>query len=232
MATAHMMNSLTHHVSSELYQRKASCLRDRLGEAIASEDLSVLDDPLYKGTVGTKSFDDEGVPTRRLPLIAKGVFVNLLYDTFFASRDGVESTGNGLRGWGMHIARMSPLGRGYNLPTPTPNNVLMEPGDWEQDEIVRETKRGIIIGRFWGGAVRSVASGEFSTASHKAEVQLVVDGKIKHPLRMVRITDSVPRMLKAINAISNRVQHVHTWLPSISHIAPTIRISKVKTIPT
>lgn len=211
------------HFVSKSYQDKVSCFYGKLGRKIVDENVTVYDDPRVIGGLGSKSFDDEGVPTRRIPLIEKGVFKKLLYDTFYASKDKVQTTGNALRFGG-------PIGRSYDpIPFPSPHNMLVKPSDYTVDELIRETRHGILVSRLWYTYPLNPERGDFSTTARSGNF-LIEKGEIKYPVRMMRIYDNLPRWLNSVGGIGKKASQVMPWhaLPSIT---PAIKIEKVKATP-
>jgi len=214
---------LSPHFVSKSYQDKVSCFYGKLGRKIVDENVTVYDDPRVIGGLGSKSFDDEGVPTMRTPLIEGGIFKNLLYDTFYASKDKVQTTGNALRFGG-------PIGRSCDpIPFPSPHDVSVKPGDYTVEELIRETKRGILASRLWYTYPINPERGDFSTTARSGNF-LIEKGEIKYPVRMMRIYDNLPRWLNSVEGIGKEVSQVMPWhaLPSIT---PAIKIENVKVTP-
>jgi PmbA protein len=90
-------NTLVNAIKADSVQRGQSPFKGKIGEKIASEDLTIYDDGLYPSGMRTWLFDGEGVPHQKTPLIQKGVLRNFLYDNYSAEKEGKESTGNASR---------------------------------------------------------------------------------------------------------------------------------------
>lgn len=210
-------------VRSKTYQDKVSCFQGKLGARIADENLSIYDDPTLPGYMGSTSFDDEGVPTRRLPIIEKGVLKNLQYDTFYASKDNVPSTGNAKRSGNFP-------GRTYaSIPFPEPHDFVVEKGGMSRDELVEDTKLGILVGRIWYTYPLHPERGDFSTTTRSGAF-LVKDGEIQKPIMPMRIFDNLPRCLMSIGGVADDVRQVAPWF-GYYLVAPTIRFDNVKAVP-
>jgi len=211
------------HFISKSYQDKVSCFYGKLGQKIADENLTIYDDPLVEGGLGSKSFDDEGVPTSKIPLIENGFFKKLLYDTFYASKDKVQTTGNALRVGG-------PIGRSYYpFPFPGPHNIFVKPSDYAVEELIKETKRGILVSRIWYTYPINPEKGDFSTTARSGNF-LIENGEIKHPVGMMRIFDNLPRWLNNIGGIGKEVRQVMQW-HALPTTAPMIKFENVKATP-
>ncbi len=211
------------HFISKVYQDKISCFYGKQGQKIADENLTVYDDPLIEGALGSKSFDDEGVPTSKIPLIENGVFKKLLYDTFYASKDKVQTTGNALREGG-------PIGRSYDpFPFPGPHNISVKPGDYEEDELIKETRRGILVSRIWYTYPINPEKGDFSTTARSGNF-LIENGEVKHPVGMMRIFDNLPRWLNNIGGICKEARQSMQW-HALPTIAPMIKFENVNATP-
>lgn len=120
-------------VSAESVQKGRSPLAGKLGSRVLSESLTLIDDGTYPGLTGTRSFDDEGVPTSRKVVFDRGVLREFLYDTYTAYIDRRESTGNAIR--------QAP----YAPPAPWMTNVLVEPGSGDLQSMVRDLRKGIVV---------------------------------------------------------------------------------------
>ncbi|MEM3393626.1 MAG: TldD/PmbA family protein, partial [Candidatus Methanomethylicia archaeon] len=107
---------------------------DKLGKfRYGSEIVNLVADATAPGGLGTFGYDDEGVPAQRVYLVREGIFVNYLSDRTSAGELGLESTG---------AARAS----GWNrIPIVRMTNINLEPGDWDFEELIRETKQGIYM---------------------------------------------------------------------------------------
>ncbi len=211
------------HFISKGYQDRVSCFYGKLGKKIADDSVTVYDDPRVAGGLGSKSFDDEGVPSRRTPLIEEGIFKNLLYDTFYASKDKTQSTGNAVR-------MGNPIGRSYDpIPFPVPHNIVIKPGSYSMEELIEETKHGILVGRLWYTYPINPERGDFSTTARSGNF-LIENGEIKYPVGMMRIYDNLPRWLINVGGIGKEAVQAMAWhaLPTIT---PAVKIEGVKAAP-
>jgi len=211
-------------VISKSYQDKVSCFHGKIGEQIADTNLSIYDDPTLPECLGSTAFDDEGVPTQRLPIVEKGIFKTLLYDTFYGSKDKKPSTGSGRR------SELLP-GRSYkSIPFPEPHNFVIGKGDQTRDRLIEDTKRGILVGRIWYTYPLNPERGDFSTTTRSGAF-LVEKGEIRKPISPMRIFDNLPKCLKNVGSIADNVKQVAPWFGYFL-VAPTLQFNKVKATPT
>ena len=209
--------------SLKVYSDKRSCFSDKLGSKIAVENFSLIDDAHASEGVGSKLFDDEGVPTKQRPLIENGIFKNLYSDSFHAFKENQETSGNASR-------LGSPMGRSAQpIPIPAPHNLKAKGMDMKKDEIIKDTKRGLLVGRLWYTYAVNPIRGDFS-CTDRSGVRIIENGEIKHPGSSVRIVHNLPVMLNNISAIGNDTKNVLQWA-SLPSIAPTIRAEQISAIP-
>ncbi len=156
-------------ITADSIQEKRSPLIGKIGSQIAGDEVSVVDDPYIPWYYGSKNIDDEGVRTLRKHVIRKGVLETYLYDHHTASREGRESTGNAYR--------MQP----WSNPRPWATNLVFVEGDASIDEIIRDTRRGILVSETIGQWLSNPVSGQLNaTISHG---YLIENGEIKHPVK-------------------------------------------------
>ncbi len=151
-------------VSAEEVQKGRSPLKGRLGEEVFSREFTVIDEGTEGRFPGSREFDDEGVPTRRLPVIEGGVLKTYLYDTYTANIEGRESTGNARRGLS-------------SAPRPSPNVLYLKPGGLSEGELVREVKEGYYVLSTIGAWLSNPVSGLMQATITHAYV--IKGGEIK-----------------------------------------------------
>ena len=179
----------------------------------------MIDDPHISEDIGTKSIDDEGIETRKNNLIEKGVFRNTFSNLFDSYKQENESTGNGLR-----IG--SPLGRNSDpIPISAPHNLKICSGDSSQEEMIKNTKQGLLIGRLWYIYAINPIRGDFSCTA-RSGIRIIKDGEIKGPGKSVRIIHNLPIMLKNISEIGNKSRNVIQWA-SLPSITPSIKVEGI-----
>ena len=211
---------LSSNFNRKTYSEKRSCFSEKIDDVIAAENFSLIDDPHSPEGVGSKSFDDEGVPTKILPLIENGVFKNVYSDSYNAFKENKESSGNALRPG-------SPMGRSAEpIPVLGTHNLRIKNGNFSRDEIIKETKKGILIGRLWYTYAVNPIKGDFSCTA-RSGIRIIQDGEIKNPGKPVRIVHNITNLLRNISAIGNNARNVLQWA-SLPSICPSVRAEDVK----
>jgi PmbA protein len=199
--------------NAKAYQDGYSCLTDKFGADVFDEKLTIYDDGRSLETFNAAPFDGEGIPKRKLSLVNKGVPENLCYDTYTALKDDTESTGHSLP------KHASMWFRGVPLPV----NMVMKTGDASVEEMVADTKKGVLLSRLhYVNAIRNdlaIISGLTRDACW-----LIENGEIKHPIKVMRFTDSVLDVMNNIDIIGNRSTVEAQAMATI----PAIKVAKLK----
>ncbi|MDA1257465.1 MAG: TldD/PmbA family protein [Chloroflexi bacterium] len=172
----------------------SSPMGERLGEKVVDERISVFDDATIAGAIGSRPYDDEGIPSRRFPLIDRGVASNFLYDLQTAGRMKAASTGA--------------AGRGLtSLPGPGTSVVDIAPGDTPYDDLFLGIKEGIVVERLLGAGQGNQMGGDF-----KANVLLgykIENGKIVGRIKDTMISGNVYDALSKLEAVSDTAEWVY-----------------------
>lgn len=204
------------------YSEKKSCFSNNLEKEIAVKELNLIDDPHIPEGIGTKSVDDEGIRTKKNELIENGVFKNTFSNLFDSYKEGRQSTGNALR-------QGSPMGKSSEpIPTSLPHNLKINSGDQSQDEMIKETKHGLLVGRLWYTYAVNPIKGDFSCTA-RSGIRIIKNGEITGPGKSVRIIHNLPTMMKNISAIGNNQRNVIQWA-SLPSITPSIKAENVSII--
>jgi len=182
--------SFGHLTEGDFVAAGTSPLAGRLGEQIASEVVTIVDAGYDERGGYVLLADDEGVPTRRVVLVERGVLKGYLHSRESAALLGMEPTGNGrAQSFGHEvIVRM--------------RNTFFEAGDWSEEEIIEETKRGLLLDKPAGGQVE-----EDGTFTFNARVGYLVEGgELREPVRDVVVAGNILEMLKHVDAASKEVR--------------------------
>ncbi len=172
-----------HGLEADFNRKKTSHYSDRIGEVVASELCTVVDDAALDHSRGSIDVDDEGnVPTRTV-LIEKGVLRGYMQDRHSAEIFGIAPTGNGRReSFKSH-------------PMPRMTNTMLLEGPHDPEEIVRSVKRGVFAKKFGGGQV-DIGNGDFVFSL--TEGYLIEDGKLTAPLKGVNLIGNGPDVMRRV----------------------------------
>jgi PmbA protein len=189
--------------------RHASFFADMLGQQVAGENITVVDDGtmvfdregMRIGGFGTAPFDGEGLPTRRKLLVEKGILKNYVMNTYTAPKLGMASTGNASRG----LAGNPGIGAG---------NFYLEPGTLTPEQLIGDVKDGLYVTETMGFGVNLV-TGDYSQGAAGLWIE---NGELAYPLEEITIAGNLKDMYKNIVAIGNDLVFRG------SSAAPTIRI--------
>jgi PmbA protein len=193
-------------INGERVLQGASFLADRVGEAIASDLLTIIDDGTRAKGLASSPFDGEGVPTQRRTVVEGGVLQGFMYNTMAASRAGVESTGNATRG-------------GFSsLPGIGPHAFYVEAGDADPMDLIRSTSNGLYLKGVTGYGINPV-SGNFSGGAQGFWIE---NGRLAFPVMGLTIAASAEEMLHGIDAMGTDLDLNRTMT------APTFRIREMQ----
>lgn len=202
--------TLINAIRADSVQRDQSPFKGKIGEKVASENLTIYDDGLFAGGLRTWAFDGEGVPHQKTAVIEKGVLRNFLYDNYSAKKDGKESTGNASRA-------------GY-LSTPgiDTTNFHIMPGNKTSDEMLSEVDDGLIVYYLQGAHSSNPVSGEFSVVATPA--WKIKNGEITHCSRGVMLAGNIFEVLKNISVVGGNERQMGQL------ISPWIQVENVRVI--
>jgi len=202
--------TLINAIKADCVQRDQSPFKGKIGEKVASENLTIYDDGLFVGGLRSWAFDGEGVPHQKTAVIEKGILRNFLYDNYSAMKDGKESTGNASRA-------------GY-LSTPgiDTTNFHIMPGNKTSDEILSEVDDGLIVYYLQGAHSSNPVSGEFSVVATPA--WKIKNGKITHCSRGVMLAGNIFELLKNISIVGSNERQIGQL------ISPWIQVENVRVI--
>ncbi|MEW5743871.1 MAG: TldD/PmbA family protein [Nitrospirota bacterium] len=179
-------------LSSESVQKKKSMLAGKKGAQVISTRLTVTDSGMIEGRLGSRPFDDEGVPTTSKRLIDSGVLTGYLYNTYTARKDNVASTGNAVRGGAL------------SLPHVGPTCLVLESSSPERvagfDRLVRAADRGLYVLETMGMHTANPVSGEFSVGASGVWIE---NGELRYPVKEAVISGTVLDLFQRVAAVGD-----------------------------
>jgi len=180
-----------HGLESDFNRKKTSAFSGLIGQKVASELCTVVDDGTIPGRRGSLNVDDEGTPTSQTVLIERGVLKGYMQDKLSARLTRGPLTGNGRRESYMHI------------PMPRMTNTYMLSGNSDPQDILRSVRRGLYAVQFGGGQV-DITNGKFVFSA--SEAYLIEDGPVTRPVRNATLIGDGPEVLKHVSMVGSDLQ--------------------------
>ena len=175
-----------HGLEADLAGEGLSVYKGKLGERVASELITVVDDGTLPNKRGSGFFDSEGSPTQRTLLVEDGILKTYMHDRLTAKKAGVSSTGNGRR-------------ESYRFrPIPRMTNTMILPGKSSVEDVVRSLDKGLFVKRMGGGQVNTV-NGDF--VFEVTEGYMIEGGEVAEPVRGATLTGNGPKVLMEIDMV-------------------------------
>ena len=171
----------------------------KIGKQIASENVTIYDDPLNGSGVGYRPVDEEGTATGKLNLIENGLLKTYMHSYSTGKQSGNQSTGNA------------------GIMDPAPWQLHMSPGNSTPEDMIGSIKSGLFINNAWYTRFQDESNGIFSTVPRDG-VFLIKDGDIAGNVSGIRISDSILNILKNVVEVSREEKYVKWW----DEIAPSI----------
>ncbi len=181
-----LLSHLATAVSGSQIYKKASFLVDRKGETIGSALLTIHDDPLLKGRIGSRPFDSEGVRSHRNTVFEQGRLSTYLMNSYQARKLGEKTTGN----------------------AGGTSNFYLEPGTAEPQELISSIDDGLYLTYLIGPGVNTV-TGDFSQGAHGIWIE---NGELTHPVDEFTVTGTFQKILLGISAVASDID----WNSSIA----------------
>ena len=180
--------AIGHGLEGDFNRKKTSAFHNLVGQKIAHENVTVVDDGTIASRRGSLTIDDEGTPTSRNVLIENGILKNFMQDRMNAKLMKVEPTGNGRRESFEYA------------PMPRMTNTFMINGNHTQDEMIKSVDKGIYAVSFGGGQV-DITNGKFVFSC--TEAYEINNGKIGAPLKGVTLIGNGPDILTKVSMVGN-----------------------------
>jgi len=177
-----------HGLEGDFNRKGTSAFSGRMGEKVAADGVTIVDDGTLVQRRGSLSIDDEGTPTEQTVLIEDGVLVSYMQDKLNARLMNMKPTGNGRRESFTH------------LPMPRMTNTFMLPGDHEPGDIISSVDKGLYAVNFAGGQV-DITSGKFVFSA--SEAYLIENGKVTRPVRGATLIGNGPEVMTRVSMVGN-----------------------------
>ena len=178
-----VLGALVGPLSGAALQQKQSYLEGQLGKKIGSELLTLIDDPFIPRGLGSRLFDGEGITSRRMPIVEKGVLKAYYIDSYYGRKLTMEPT------------------------TGSPSNLVLEGGAKSRDEIIRGVSRGIFVTGFIGGN-SNPTTGDFSMG---ISGMLIENGRMARPVFEMNISGSLKTLWGSLTEVGNDPYVFSSW---------------------
>jgi len=205
-----LVGSFVNNLSGEVVDKGFSRLQGKLGEKIAGDNITLIDDPLMADVPGGGTFDAEGYPTRKNELIKDGQLLRFMHNRKTGKKAGTESTGNAGKS-------------DYSAPVSVaPHNLYLQPGATSLTEMIESTDQGIFIVELQGAnAGINPVSGDFSLYGMGF---LIENGVLGRPINQITVAGNLYEILNNIEAIANDL-HIKDTVSSPSIKVKSLTVS-------
>ena len=200
------LGAVGYALMADQVQKGKSLFVDKMGQSVASDIVTIIDDGTFEQGLAPSPADGEGVPSQRTPLMESGVLKAFLHNTYTATKGGAESTGNGVRS-------------SYaTLPEVGASNLYLSPGSVSRAALIEGCSSAFLVTDAMGMHTIDMVSGDFSVGASGLWIE---GGKVKFPVRETTIAGNVKDILADIEAIADDLKFYSRYG------SPTILVGKV-----
>ncbi|HUV04884.1 MAG TPA: TldD/PmbA family protein [Armatimonadota bacterium] len=199
-----LWEAVFHALDGDGVHRGMSFLKNMLGKQVASPVVTLVDDPLMPGGLGSVPFDGEGVLCARKVVIENGILKTYFYDARTARKYGQQPSGNARRGFA-------------SLPSVSPTNLYLKPTNTDPSEIIRGIANGFYVTQTMGYGVSTV-TGDFSVG---AVGMWICNGELAFPVQEVTIAGNMLDMMRSIEQVANDARFIS------SVVSPTFKVAEM-----
>jgi PmbA protein len=178
-------------LTAEAVQKERSLFAHQVGNSVATSKVTIIDDGTLPGGISTAPADSEGVPSQRTVLIQDGILKTFLHNSYTANKEGVASTGNGVRS------------SFKTTPEVGPTNMFFAPGTLSEQELIQSVDKGLYVFDLMGTHTANPISGDFSLG---VTGLLIEKGKFTRPVRQVILAGNIRDLLNQIQAVGSNLR--------------------------
>ena len=194
-AASGLLSTFIQGFNSENVLRGRSILHDKIGSEITNTDLSIIDNPLLEGAMGTAKADGEGTASKKTVLVEDGILKSFLYDIYNANKAGEKSTSNGFRGSYLTTPDVSPSNLEFNFKT----NIGLD-----------EIDSGIITTSILGAHTANPISGDFSVEASNAFI--IENGEITDSVKKAMISGNIYELMGGCEGIKSKIRQKGSFI--------------------
>lgn len=205
---ANILNQVGMACSIFYVEAGLSCFKNQLGKEVASKLIDFYDHGTLANGISSSRFDEEGVPCQKTPLIKQGVLTNFFHNTSTARKYKAKSTGSA------------------GLIVPSASNLVLATGEYSLEELFRHIRNGIYVTNLWYTRFNNYATGDFSTIPRDG-IFLIKNGRLSHPVKGVRVSDNLLRMIQAVSAIGRQARQICGWEVATPTVTPPVAVNDV-----
>lgn len=202
-----LLDVLAPAVTAEAVQKQKSLFAGRIGDKVASQLVTIIDDGTMAEGIMTSPFDGEGVSTSRTVIIEGGKLQNFLHNTYTAAKEGCSSTGNGIR-----------LNSFKGTADVGTTNFFLAPGKVSREELLKDVRKGLYINEVLGMHTANPISGDFSVG---VSGRIIENGEFAAPVRGIAMAGNILGLLKSVDCVADDLRFF------VGKGAPTVRVSEI-----
>jgi PmbA protein len=191
-----------------------SFFTDRIGQKVASEKLTLVDDRRMPGGINSCSLDEEGYPTQRTTIIDHGTLKTYLHSSYSVAKYGGALTGSAFY-----------VGGTWGI-APVALNIVVEPGEYSQEKLLEQVGDGLYLTNNWYTRFQNYQTGDFSSICRDGAFE-IKNGKIARSVKGLRISDNMPRILQSISALSKERRWIKWWEVPVPVYLPHMIVENV-----
>ena len=208
LASSPIIESIGDASSIFSVETQSSCFANKINKRVGSEAVTISDDPTNNKVASSELFDEEGVPTKKNIIIREGILKKYLHNTSTARKYKTKTTANA------------------GLISPQAVSVRLQPKKSNLNEMIRTTKKGLIVTNTWYTRFQSYTKGDFSTIPRDA-ILIIKNGSVVGSTQGIRLNDNIIRMLENITLIGKRAQQTLSWETTTTHQIPLFKVKNV-----
>jgi PmbA protein len=210
---ANLLNRVGGSASAYAVDQGLSFFGDLLKKKAAADNFTLHDNSRLAGGPGSVALDDEGYPTQEIPLIANGVLENYLHTSYTAAKHGATLTGS--------AAFESETGM-----YPTPRNLVLGAGESSLQDLFDKAHNGLYVTNNWYTRFQNYQTGDFSTICRDGVFE-IKNGKLGRPVKGLRVSDNMIRILQSVKALSNERHWIRWWEVDTPTFTPYVLVEGV-----